>query len=349
VLPDGGFYQGLSVLNDQTLATIADIPLPGTFDVYQLIALPGLHKVYFGYGSPVVVTTMDETSYAMTPVTLLQGQFDEIDALAYDPVRQLAYVVGGQTPWYVEVVDAAGDQLVATLFLDAGSTDCSMTSISSCLESPYQAAVDVTGQELYLGGNDQFGAPMAATVAFSGVDGGSLQNPVGGQAAGWYAEAFGLVTFDDGGAMAGVWLGEDAGGGAVSLTGGFEILDPSLDPAPILPYAMATVEGDFVCDKKNLSVNTYTTEFGNLALDIVWPGIGGVPEEDEGWTVPNGTVCAGMTITSLVADMQVVSTQPFKACLGVTVVCQPDPNPDGGSTPSGVVASVRTGYCCPPN
>jgi hypothetical protein len=263
-----------------------------------------------------------------------------IAAFAYDPVRRLVYVAvnsryqSGDTsypsPGYVYVIDATLDQLLATLspfdLASLGTSACSLGSNTSCFETQGDLAVDLTGQALYFLGYDQNGAPMAATMVLNGIDAGTLQNVLGGQAGGWLATANGIVTFDDGGAMAGVWL-TDGGGGV-------EVLDPTLDSEALLPTALANVSAN--CDvDPSLSVQAFM--LGGVAGITLFSGpspiafVAGL--ENYNQYCPNAPISALRAAFAKIAATEEV-------CLEVVFECQPDTGP-------AVTGLIYTSYCCP--
>jgi hypothetical protein len=349
-LPDGGQDNGVYVLDDTTLATVADVPLPSsvtadniTWTPYApsgIIALPGLQKVYIGVQTgPGEIDAIAESGYAVTTVAQLQAMYDFVAAFAYDPVRQLVYASVNsyyQTtfgdPGYVYVIDATNDQLVATLYpfddSAVATPACSTTATTSCFSNEVSLALDATGRQLYLYGDDQYGVPMAASYV---IDGGPAQEVLGGHGGGWTNAASGLATFSDGGAMVAPWLSD--GGWALQALG-----SPPVNVLAIAPDAIAPVDlaGTTCGAGASLSVFATTsvldamtlTLYSGTTLDTTLAAFDGANL--------SGT-CDGNKADQILAKMVATGSQ---TCLLVTLVCRPNSG-------TSYLQSVLTNHCCP--
>ena len=351
---------GVYVLDDTTLETIDDVPLPANvvwdgltwtpFAPSYILALPGLGKVYFGVlTGPGVIDAMDEKSYAVTDAAELLAIGETPVALAYDPTRQLVYVSVNsflQTdagayfsdPGYVLAIDATTDTLVNTIDpfdIEAVTTPaCASGASTSCFSSQVDLAVDANGGILYFSGQDQSSEPMAATYVLAGS---TLEDVSGGLAGGWLATANGIATFGDGGAMVGLEI--DDGGGALE-----QLAPPALSSVPFHPTAIAPLSlGGCAAAIGGGSVVAFTDTAGNPEVDVYSWGQRLGPLLHVSPKAGAQNACVGADITSMAAKMKSgfqVNGQS-ELCVVLTVGCE--------TTSSQLVqiAEATTQLCCP--
>jgi hypothetical protein len=362
-LPDGGIDNGVYALDDTTLQTNLDVPLPANvvwdgltwtpFSPSTIIALPGLNKVYFGVqAGPGEVVAMDETSHTVTTLAQLNAIGETVAALAFDSARQQVYAgvnsflqndAGAYfaDPGYVLAFDATDDHLVSTLdplpIADVATPACSTTSSTSCFLAQTELAVDATGQELYLFGQDQYSEPMAATFV---LNGGPLQNVIGGITGGWLLPASGIVTFGDGGAMVGLELSD--GGGSLQPLGQAPPASVPFHPTAVAPFSLGTcANGEAI---PGGSVVAFTGTSGNPEVDAFSWGqrLGPLVQVSAKSGALNA--CVGSNITAMEAKMKggfQVNGQS-ESCLVLTVTCAAAASP-----PTAEIAEVATQLCCP--